>query len=179
MLTDKQERDEIVKQVAKQFRVRSKAILSRDRHAPIAEARQMAMVIMFLRGLSYSATARLFGRKHGAVLHAKAALEQRLSFCKVTKGRWQAVKHLATYQPDGSTSSVWRPRAELQPQAGGRPRHIGLSLGAKLAQAKHLAQVVADNRPRADIEAAVEAISDLKFRQACRRMLELDKEDKQ
>ena len=99
LMTDRQTRDEIVKHVAEQFRVRPKAILSRDRHAPIAEARQMAMVIMFLRGLTYCHTARLFDRTHGAVLHAKATLEQRLTFCKATKTRWQAVKHLAAYQP--------------------------------------------------------------------------------
>ena len=45
MLTERQERDNIVKQVAAQFQVRPKAIMSRDRHAPIAEARQMAMAI--------------------------------------------------------------------------------------------------------------------------------------
>jgi len=99
MLTERQERDKIVKQVAAQFQVRPKAIMSRDRHAPIAEARQMAMAIMFLRGLSSGQTARLFDRTHGAVLHAKFALEQRLTFCKATKTRWMAVKHLAAYQP--------------------------------------------------------------------------------
>jgi len=95
-MTEKQKRNLIVKLVADEFGIRVKDIMGRDRHVPLPEARQMAMVIVRLHvGLTLEGTGRLFSRDHGTVLHAERVLRQRLTYCKQTKAHWAAVQHLA------------------------------------------------------------------------------------
>lgn len=89
------ERDEIVKAVAVAYGVRTTDIMSRLRSWPIAEARQMAMALLYLRGIPLTRTGQLFDRDHGTVAHAKAAVAHRLTWCKRTKGCWDEVCHLA------------------------------------------------------------------------------------
>lgn len=69
---------EIIERVAKFYGVTPDQILSRDRTADVAEARQVAMFIALPLSTS-TGLGRLFKRDHGTVIYAKNTVKNRLS----------------------------------------------------------------------------------------------------
>lgn len=87
---------EILQSVGRVYNVTPSMIMGRARHQPLAEARQVAMTIVLLRGVTSVECGRLFGKDHGTALHAKKAINNRVNTCPHARRRWVTLKHLAT-----------------------------------------------------------------------------------
>jgi chromosomal replication initiation ATPase DnaA len=96
----KQQFEGIIRGVAEVYRVTPEEILGRSRFEPIAEARQVAMVITWrsLNG-AWSKTGRLFKRHHGTVMHAKSAVERRVMSDPLSLARWKEARGLVVKGP--------------------------------------------------------------------------------
>jgi len=100
----------IVRGVAEVYRVTPKEILGRSRFEPIAEARQVAMVITW-KSLSsnkgaLSLTGRLFKRHHGTVIHAKSAVERRVLSDPRSLKKWKVARWLVVKEPIDSDYQI-------------------------------------------------------------------------
>ena len=84
----------IMAKVASVYGLQPNTILSRDRHAFIAEARQVVMTLLVNRGATYGGVARVMNRSnHGTVLHARRKVGELIEVDSRTKLRWNFVKH--------------------------------------------------------------------------------------
>lgn len=89
----------IVREVADLYEVHPKEILGRSRVHPIAEARQVAMIIVMRRLGNQSAAGRRFNRDHGTVHHAVKTIGGLVrAKNKKVVARWKKVRHLAIPQ---------------------------------------------------------------------------------
>ena len=90
----------ILAKVAAVYGVRVRDIYARDRHACVAEARQVAMTLLVNRGGTYAGIGKALAcpqgraRDHGTVLHARRKIAQLIETDKRTALKWSLLKHL-------------------------------------------------------------------------------------
>jgi chromosomal replication initiator protein len=94
-IVSKEEFEGIVRIVCDVYRVTPKLLLGRERWQPLVEARQIAMVIVRNRGMTYQRTGKMFDRDHGTIIHACRNIANRIETDRHAKARWEYVKHLA------------------------------------------------------------------------------------
>ena len=106
-LSDK-ELVQIVHRVADVYNVRPHLLMGRRRYIPLAEARQMAMVIAYKRIGNYMEVGRLFNRHHGNVIHAKKRILDLLTYDKKVIARWRNLCDLAVRRTPPETPSDYQ-----------------------------------------------------------------------
>ena len=85
----------ILAKVAAVYGIRVADIRSRDRHALIAEARQVAMTLLVNRGASYTGVGKVIHpRCHGTVSHARKQVGLLVETDRRTRVKWNLLKHL-------------------------------------------------------------------------------------
>jgi len=85
----------VLAKVAEVYGIEVADIRSRDRHATVAEARQVAMTLLVNRGASYTGVGRaIHPRDHGTIIHARRKVGLLVETDRRTKLKWDLLKHL-------------------------------------------------------------------------------------
>lgn len=87
-----EELNALLELVGGEYNVTPKELLGRSRTQPLSEARQCAMAFLRGRGHTFHAIGEKFGRDHGTVVHACAAIKGKAEVRTDLKERIQRIK---------------------------------------------------------------------------------------
>lgn len=83
---------DIIRTVSDEYGLPVSEILGRCRTLQIAEARQMAMMLVWqLFGMKYVEIGKLFGRNHATVIYAIKSIRWRLQYDKSLKAKYNSI----------------------------------------------------------------------------------------
>lgn len=102
-MTPRQRTLEIIREIGERYDIGLSALLSNERHRPVAWARFHCYAELYSRGMTASEIGRVFNRDHSTILHGiKRAAEFQYNMFP----RWACPRRAATYPRHCNSATV-------------------------------------------------------------------------